>query len=118
MFSHFIKPKVLLAFFPGVSLITFLAHRFFLHQIAPIRALRKSKIPFLIVHGKQDTMVPHFMAEELYHASKAPYKEILSVDDCEHGLGYRVNRQLYETKVKEALPQYFDIKKAFLKPKK
>jgi len=111
LFAKFTKPKLLLVFFPGLSAVTYYFHRFFLHQISPLRAMRKNKIPIVILHGKKDEMVPYSMGVELIETSKAPFKELYSVDEARHTQSYVVDKKGVEKRLFEIINKFFNIKK-------
>ncbi len=114
-FIHTFRQKFLTIFLPGFSMITYLRHRFFLEQIKPIRAMRKNKIPFLIIHGEQDQFAPLKMAEELYAASPAEQKELLVIEGSKHALGYRVDRDKCVERITENIKDIFGIKASYIK---
>jgi hypothetical protein len=118
MLRNITTPKSLIVFLPGVSLITYIAHRFFIESIQPMKQIKKSKIPIMIIHGKDDEVVPFSMGESLFDKSKAPYKEFYPVDDCLHGVGYVKDKEGIDSKLRQVLPNFFEIKKTFLKQKK
>ena len=49
-----------------------------------IDKIAEVEAPTLIVHGKQDRLVPFIMSEQLYAASKAPKKHLLLLDGAGH----------------------------------
>ena len=118
MLRNITTPKSLIIFFPGVSLITYIAHRFFIESIHPLKQIKKSKIPIMIIHGEDDEVVPFSMGKSLYDNSKSPYKEFYPVKDCLHGVGYIKDKEGIDFKLRQVLPNFFIIKKTFLKPKK
>jgi len=118
VFIKSFKPKIGLLFLPGVSLITYYFHHFFLGQIKPIHEVRKSKIPIFFIHGTQDELIPFDMAKKLYATSKSPFKELYSVENAKHALGYKDDKAGIDARLKEILPDFFDIKKSFLKQTK
>ncbi|MGD9909635.1 MAG: alpha/beta hydrolase [Candidatus Izemoplasmatales bacterium] len=115
MFIFMLKPKFLRIFLPGISLITYLRHRFFLFQIAPIKNAKKTVIPLFIIHGEQDEMVPFSMGKLLFEASNSPYKNFHPVPDCKHGVGYIKDKQGIESFLKSDLPKYFTLKNKLIK---
>jgi len=111
LFLHFMRPKALLFFFPGISLVTWNFHRFFLHQISPLRAVRRGRIPLFILHGKKDESVPYHMGEELLKASKSPFKELYSVDEALHTQSYVVDKAGVEKRLFAIIRKFFTINK-------
>ncbi|MDD3477669.1 MAG: alpha/beta hydrolase [Candidatus Izemoplasmatales bacterium] len=113
-----IRPKWFKIFLPGVNVYTYFFHKFFLPVVSPLTAIRKSKIPMLIIHGEKDEMVPFEMGKKLYETSKAPYKEFYPIPECPHGFGFRLDKPGLERFLREQLPQFFDIPKSYMKTKK
>lgn len=62
--------------------------------------VRKTEIPVLFVHGEADSFVPFSMAQQLYAACRAPYKDFLAVPGAGHAESYYKDPALYEEKVK------------------
>lgn len=62
------------------------------------KALARSTVPVLFVHGTDDHFVPVEMTYENYKACRAP-KRLLIVPGAEHGMSYLVNRAEYEKTV-------------------
>lgn len=60
---------------------------FSLKQKDSRRCLANSKLPILMVHGKEDKFVPCRMSEEAYAACTSPKKLILA-DDAGHGVSF------------------------------
>ncbi len=118
LFANVVRPKILLLFLPGVSLITFYLHRFFLSQVSPLKAVKNGRIPLVIWHGEADRQVPIKMADELYAASRAPFKELIKIKDAAHGKAYVVNKDFVQTTTSAIIQKFFTIKKAILKQKK
>lgn len=54
-----------------------------LKETSPLRAVAKSGIPTLFIHGREDRMIPVEMCQDLYNAAACP-KEILIVDGAGH----------------------------------
>lgn len=118
MYLSTLKPKILKIILPGLSLLTYLKHRFFLGQVNPLKAIKHSKIPLVIIHGEEDEMVPFKMGQDLYEASTAPYKDFYPVPDCLHGVGYIKDKNGIDNFMRNNLIKYFNIKKGLLKTKK
>ena len=54
-----------------------------LNETSPLRAVAKSSIPTLFIHGREDRMIPVGMCQDLYDAAACP-KEILIIDGAGH----------------------------------
>ena len=55
-----------------------------LSAAAPIKAVPKTRVPILFIHGDADKLVPYEMMQELYDACGAPVKEKLTVKGASH----------------------------------
>ncbi|MBO4411525.1 MAG: prolyl oligopeptidase family serine peptidase [Lachnospiraceae bacterium] len=63
-------------------------------ETSAVQAVRRAKVPILIVHGKADTLVPYAMSEEIRDA--APEKVTLEgFDGAPHGLSFLTDREKY-----------------------
>ena len=67
-----------------------------------VDALKKNKIPVLLIHGTDDTFVPVEMTYENYKACAGP-KKLLVVPGADHGMSYYVDRENYEKVIREFL---------------
>lgn len=70
------------------------------------KAVSKSNIPILFIHGDKDTFVPFEMLEKVYAAASCE-KEKLVVPHAEHGNAMDVNPELYWTTVDNFVAKYF-----------
>ncbi|MBE6142840.1 MAG: alpha/beta hydrolase [Erysipelotrichaceae bacterium] len=57
-------------------------------------AVKKSKTPILIIHGKKDTFVPLSMSQEIIENASS-FKELHIFDNAEHGISYMVDPERY-----------------------
>lgn len=67
-----------------------------------IKAVRKSDIPILFIHGSADEFVPFYMHDELYNAARCT-KDKLVIYGAAHAESYRINPDLYWAKIAEFL---------------
>lgn len=74
-------------------------------DFSTLDAMRENKIPVLFIHGTDDTFVPISMTYENYKACKAP-KRLFVVPGAEHGMSYLLNREGYESNVKDFWKQF------------
>ncbi|MEG2525223.1 MAG: alpha/beta hydrolase, partial [Oscillospiraceae bacterium] len=88
------------------SIINRLVCGFSFRDIAAVRAVEKSAVPMLFIHGDADRTVPVQMVYELYDACTAP-KELLIVGGATHGVSYFQNPELYKKTVFEFEDKYF-----------
>lgn len=71
----------------------------FLKDADPLKSVKASYVPVLLMHGGSDKLVPITMEKELYEATNAPYKEIVVVPGAQHGMAYAEDSNLYFGKV-------------------
>jgi len=107
------KNNGLKLFFPGLNLIIYSKHKFILNQVNPEKYMRKNTIPFLIVQGEKDKVVPISMGERLLEVSPASQKDIIVIEDANHALGFYVDFDKCQTKVFEDIKKIFKIKKIY-----
>lgn len=92
-----VKPLYLL-----VSLGAHVFGGFDLKEATALSAVKKLQIPILFIHGKEDTVVPLSMCEEIYE-SCAGKKEKLIVEGADHANSAVVNFEAYEKAVMDFL---------------
>ena len=63
-----------------------------------IEAVKKSRIPILIFHGKDDNFVPYEMSQKIYENISSK-KDILLTPKADHGMSYMVNKDAYYKKM-------------------
>ena len=83
----------------GVNLANKINHGFDFRDIAPVESVAKAKVPMFFVHGKEDNLVPSFMAQELYESCASEYKDILIVSGADHAQAHVGGKQEYEDKI-------------------
>lgn len=71
------------------------------------KTLRNSRLPVLLIHGKEDGFVPCEMTEQAYKACKEP-KEMLLVDGAEHGLSFLTDGFRYTATVIRFIEKYVE----------
>lgn len=67
---------------------------FSLYEKDTRKSLKNSKLPVLMIHGKEDGYVPCEMTVEGYEACTGP-KNLLLVDGADHGVSFVVAREKY-----------------------
>ena len=84
----------------------FAAHRagFDFMEARPVDQVRKARVPILFVHGKEDVIVPAFMAQKLFDACVSE-KELLLVDHANHAESIAVDPDGYH----QAIHRLFHI---------
>ena len=83
----------------GVNFVNMINHGFDFRDIAPTESVKNAKVPMLFVHGKEDNLVPSYMAKELFDNCSAPYKDILIVEGADHAQAHVDGKQEYEDKI-------------------
>ncbi len=90
---------------PVTSLLTKLRAGYFFKEATAIDQVKKSKVPTLFIHGKEDTYVPYRMVFELYEACSAP-KAIYTVKGAKHANSLETDALKYVETVKAFLERY------------
>lgn len=65
------------------------------YEYSTVKAVSRSKVPILFVHGRADNFVPCAMTEETYEACTSE-KELIVVEQAGHGLSFLVERERCE----------------------
>ena len=65
-------------------------------------AVKKAKVPILIIHGENDDFVPCQMSREIYDAC-ASDKTLVTIPKAGHGISYIIDRPKYEKSVEDFL---------------
>ena len=82
-------------FFPLVDLSVRLFGHTDLRSASAIEAVKKAKIPILLLHGTADHFVPYTMSRELLAACASPARLEL-FEGAPHGIGYILEPERYE----------------------
>ena len=97
LLAHQMEESFGLPSFPAMNLLDWRCKKvagFSLHQAVPLQGVKNSKVPMLFIHGTKDTLVPPYMAQDLYDAAVAPRKEILFVEGAVHGAARRGRKSI------------------------
>lgn len=113
--SYSFKYRFFAFLIPGISIFTYLNHKYTLGQISPIKTMNRITIPTLFIHGEKDKPVPLFMAEELYNACQSDNKELVVVKNSPHAKGFEVDKPLVMKKIINLVCDVYKIKKSYLK---
>ena len=73
-------------------------------EAEPVEQVKKAKVPALFIQGKEDVMVPCYMAEKLYEACSSP-KRLLLVDHANHGESVAIDPEGY----RKAIIEHFHL---------
>ena len=68
--------------------------RFNLRASSPKEAVKRAKVPILLVHGEADDFVPCDMSKEI-HASCTSKKVLFTVEGAKHGASFAVGQENY-----------------------
>lgn len=69
-----------------------------LKDVSPIKAVRDSRIPIMLIHGGEDDFVPLKMSVDMFKARK-DNKRLLIIDSAKHGMSYSIASEKYEREV-------------------
>ena len=64
-------------------------------------AVRRSKIPTLIIHGECDRLVPCYMSEKIFENCNMKKKRLATFPDATHGLSFFYDNERYMNEVRE-----------------
>ncbi|MCK5731741.1 MAG: alpha/beta hydrolase [Tenericutes bacterium] len=107
------QSKKIKPFLFGLNIIIYVNHKFWYYKIKPIKAMKKNIIPFLIIQGELDRVVPVTMGEKLLNISPATQKEMLVVKDSLHAQGFRQDFEGCLKLLKKEIKPIFNIKKTY-----
>ena len=85
--------------YPFIKLGARIFGGFRLEESSPIKAVRDTEIPVLIIHGEADDFVPCSMGKRIYDACKSE-KYLFTVPEASHAMSYIVDSDGYEKCVK------------------
>ena len=90
----------------GVNLANKINHGFEFGDIKPVDSVQNARVPMLFVHGKEDNLVPSYMAQILYDNCSTPKKDILIVEGADHAQAHVHGKEEYEKKIDEFIEKY------------
>jgi len=97
-FKHNLKRMFHLPSFPFLNIIDLITHIVdkwsLINDGSCVRAVKKSKIPMLFIHGSTDNFVPFYMQEELFNAARCK-KEKLVIYGANHAEAHKKEPKLY-----------------------
>ena len=80
--------------------------RFFMRSASTLDALKKNKLPIVILHGQEDSFVPHSMSVENHAVAKEhSWAELVSVPGAEHGMSFLIDSEKYLKGVDDMLAE-------------
>ena len=80
--------------YPFVVLGAFVFGHFCLWSSSPVKAVRNTKIPILLIHGEDDRFVPCNMSREIRDACRGP-AVLVTFPEAGHGLSYLTDTARY-----------------------
>ena len=81
--------------YPFIILGSFIFGRFRIFSSSAVKAVKKSPVPILIIHGKSDSFVPVEMSREI-RDSAPDIVTLTEIDGAPHGLSYLEDTEKYE----------------------
>ena len=81
-------------FYPFIKLGAKLFGKFDLEETSPVQAIQSCKVPVILFHGDNESLVPCEMSKQIFNACPTPKKLVL-IPDAEHGLAYPKDEQTY-----------------------
>ncbi|MCM3758206.1 alpha/beta hydrolase [Sporosarcina aquimarina] len=105
LFAYQMKRMFHLPAFPlldSTSLVTKMRAGYLFKEASSLKAVRKTEVPILYIHGKADTFVPFQNAIELYQNTSSS-SELFLVDGANHGESYASQPEEYKQKVQQFL---------------
>lgn len=90
---------------PVMDLFCRVFGHFGIYGVSTVESLKKSKLPVLFIHGKNDNFVPCEMSEAAYN-SAAGEKYIITVEGADHGMSYLLDSTGVSEKIISFLKKY------------
>ncbi|MHA6259050.1 alpha/beta hydrolase [Sporosarcina sp. CAU 1771] len=91
----------------STSLLTKIRAGYSFREASTLRAVEKTNVPVLYIHGDSDTFVPTEMAKKLYMQTTSD-KEILIIANANHGESFAMDEEKYKVKLNEFLNRYIN----------
>ena len=112
--AYLVKRKGHLPKWPYVGLANFffkLATKTEFKAISPIEAIKKAKVPMLLLHGSNDEFIPPIHSQRLYDACPSEKQLYMSTNPAKHAESYLMNRTEYTEIVKNFVSKVIDNSK-------
>lgn len=87
--------------YPFVKLGARIYGHFDLEEHSPIEAMKKSKLPVILLHGDSDDFVPHSMSLENFKACTSEKKRMVTISGAAHGLAFPADKEKYLSELHE-----------------
>lgn len=72
----------------------------------PVEAIKRTKLPHILYHGKSDGLVPYEMGVRLFEACASQKKHLELVDGADHGVAYPEKEEQYILALKEFIKKW------------
>jgi len=112
--AYLVKRKGHLPKWPYVGLANFFfkfATKTEFKAISPIEAIKKAKVPMLLLHGSNDEFIPPIHSQRLYDACPSEKQLYMSTNPAKHAESYLMNRSEYTEIVKNFVSKVIDNSK-------
>ncbi|WP_027108192.1 alpha/beta hydrolase [Lacticigenium naphthae] len=106
--AHQLKTLYHLPAFPIIPLtsaLTKIRSGYFFREAAPLKQIKKNKLPTLFIHGEEDSFVPVHMSKKLYAANPSS-KELHLFPEAKHAESYVSDKKRYKAIVESFISTY------------
>lgn len=86
--------KLPMMLYPFIRLGAILYGRFDPEENSPVEAVKRCRVPLILIHGEADDFVPCEMSKQVYEAC-ASKKKFVTIPGAEHGLAFPVDKEGY-----------------------
>ena len=86
--------------FPFVRLGGLIFGGFDICSASPIDAVKRTKLPILLIHGEADGFVPCEMSRRIYENISSEKRKIVTFPTADHGTSFLVDKERYLSEVK------------------
>ena len=108
-FSYKIGDEYGLPVFPILNIsqmFSRMRYGFGFREYSALDQLKKTKLPFLFIHGDRDTFVSYDMLRPVYEACASEHKKMVTIEGARHAEAYQVDPERYWQEVSEWLAKY------------
>ena len=86
--------KLPMMLYPFIRLGAILFGRFDPEETSPVEAVKRCRVPLILIHGEADDFVPCEMSKEVYEACVSQ-KKFVTIPGAGHGLAFPVDKEGY-----------------------
>ena len=86
--------------YPFVKLGARIFGRFNIDETSPIEAIKKCKLPIILIHGDTDDFVPCYMSKNVYEVCTST-KRLVFINNAGHGIAYLVDPKKYLDEIED-----------------